>query len=92
MQKYRCKNGEIVFVEESKSNPELIYVHYKEKRYERSKYIIGKTIFPEIDTRCKVNYNTVVELEDVETKEKLCLFVYEPETKLEYRRMGGSYL
>ena len=46
MKKFRCQNGEIVWVENYTKNDTHIIVHYKGKKYKRSIDILGKTIFP----------------------------------------------
>lgn len=90
MKEYRCTTGEIVWVTESKTNPGFIEVLYKHKWYLRDRSIIGKTLFP-------LNKNIVkqgshIGIKRIDSKDDiLFLYLYEPKTKLEYRRMGGSY-
>lgn len=87
MNKYRCKNGKIALVDEKE---DCIYIEYEGKRHERSKDVIGKALFPLNDNVVKSGHYVAI-IQQGSKGEPWFLYIYEPKTKLEYRRMGGSY-
>lgn len=97
MKKFRCKNGEIVWVENYTKNDTHIIVHYKGKKYKRSIDILGKTIFPIIKKnktqKIKTGIQTgqTVVIKNCSNNEILTVKICGVHTEKRYKRMGGSY-
>ncbi len=99
IKKFRCHNGEIVWVEDFDYNSADIIVYYKGEGYRKSKDIIGKTLFPIEHKRKYHNYkisNTVkigdiVKIENCLNGEVLDVKICGVRAINRYKRMGGSY-
>lgn len=98
IKKFRCRNGEEVWIENSNNDSETIIVHYKGKKYIRNKDIINKTIFPVQSTFEKRNFkkrivkiNSIVKIKYFDSNEILTVKISSIRPIHRYRRMGGSY-
>ena len=85
MKEFRCKNGEVVLVEDYTENDTSIIVHYNGKQYPRSIDIIGKTLFS------SVQLGQTVKIKNCSTHETLTVKICDVHTEMRYTRMGGAY-
>ena len=97
MKKFRCQNGEIVWVENYTKKDTHIIVHHKGKKYKRSIDILGKTLFPirKINESQKANngikIGQTVKIKNLSNDEVLTLKICGVHAEKNYKRMGGSY-
>lgn len=99
MKKFKCKNGEIVWVENYNKKDTDIIIHYKGGKYKRSIDIIGKTIFPIIKTNKNqsqtikrgIQIGQTVVIKNCSNNEILTVNICSVHSEKRYKRMGGSY-
>lgn len=89
MKKFKCKNGEIVEVEDFNKNDPYIFVHYKGKVYREPKIKIGKTLFE--TKELTVQIGNIVKIENCQNNEIFVFKICGAHTEKLYKRMGGSY-
>ena len=97
MKKFRCQNGEIVWVENYTKNDTHIIIHYKGKKYKRSIDILGKTIFPisktpkNLKVKNGIQIGQTVKVKKCLNDEVLTVKICGVHVEKNYKRMGGSY-
>ena len=94
MEKYRCLNGEIVEVEYCPSDNSKIIVHYKNKKYIRSKSIIGSKIFK--ISKASRNGSIVIDVDctvrlQEQSGAEITVRISDVKPQITYKRMVGSY-
>ena len=97
MKKFRCQNGEIVWVENYTKNDTHIIVHYKGKKYKRNIDVLGKTIFPinktqnNLKVKNGIQIGQTVKIKKCSNGEILTIKICGVHAEKNYKRMGGSY-